>query len=224
MTKRRLSESLNHDIHEYGIDIEAREVYINSHFDHDDEIDYRISSNFIRNIRTLDNYQSATKSNTILVHCNIGGGDFDYGMAMYDSIKTCSCPIIVLVYAHAESMSSIFPQAADLRIIMPNALVMLHEGSLSLEGTNKQVVSFVKYSEKQKEQILQIYLEKCKGSDFFKNKTETKIRHFLQDKFHKNEDWYMTARESVDYGLMDAVLGDSGYEDIGKIKTHYDTT
>lgn len=210
LTKSQRSELIN-DVHNFGIDFEAREIYIGGN--EVDEIDHVLSTTFLINIRLLDK----TDGN-ILIHMNSVGGEWAYGMGMYDAIKSCKNKIILLAYAHARSMSSIIPQAADIRVIMPNAYFMVHEGTLGIEGTEKSIRSFVDFNKEADKSMLDIYAQRCKDGVYFKNWKEEKIKKFIKTKMNDLEEWYITARASVEYGFMDAVLGDSGYESIEIIK------
>jgi ATP-dependent protease ClpP protease subunit len=69
--------------------------------------------------------------------------------------------------------------------------------------------------------MLEIYADRCKDGLFFKGYTINKIKTFIKGKMDQYEEWYLTAREAVQYGLMDAVLGDTGYETIKDI-IHYE--
>lgn len=210
LTKSQRSELIN-DVHNFGIDFEGREIFVGGN--DIDEINHILSSTFIVNLRLLDK----TDGN-ILIHLNTVGGEWAYGMAMYDAIKSCQNNIITLSYAHARSMSSIVPQAADLRIIMPNAYFMMHEGTLGIEGTEKSVRSFVEFNKEADSKMLDIYAERCIVGEKFKNWKPEKVKSFIKKQMNNFEEWYLTARQSVEYGFMDAILGDNNYESIPKIK------
>lgn len=199
------------EIHDCDIDYENREIFVHS----DEDITNVVSTKFIKNIRLLDN---ANDKLPILIHFNTCGGEWDYGMGMYDAIKSCVSPTIALCYSCARSMSSIIPQAASHRIIMPNAYFMIHNGTVSIESTSKSASSFTQFNDSLTKIMLDIYVNSCRFGINFKNYSDTKIRKFLQDKMNKFEEWYMSARDSVNYGFMDAVLGDKGYENIPQLK------
>jgi ATP-dependent protease ClpP protease subunit len=212
LTKSQRSELIN-DVHNFGVDFDGREIYVGGN--DIDEINHILSSTFIINLRLLDK----TDGN-ILIHFNTCGGEWSYGMSMYDMIKACRNKVITLSYAHARSMSSIIPQAADLRIIMPNAYFMIHEGTLGIEGTEKTVRSFVEFNKVADSTMLDIYANRCLIGEKFKNWKQDKIKSFINNQLKDFEEWYLTPRQSVEYGFMDAVLGDMGYENIETIKKY----
>jgi ATP-dependent protease ClpP protease subunit len=210
LTKSQRSELIN-DVHNFGIDFEGREIFVGGN--DIDEINHVLSSIFIINLRLLDR----TEGN-ILIHLNTNGGDYCYGMSMYDTIKSCQNNIITLSYAQSCSMSSIIPQAADLRIIMPNTYFMIHEGQLVLDGTSKTIKSFIEFNKQLSASALDIYTERCIVGEKFKNWKSDRIKSFIKKQMNNFEEWYLTSRQSVEYGFMDAILGDSNYESISKIK------
>jgi ATP-dependent protease ClpP protease subunit len=113
-------------------------------------------------------------------------------------------------------MGSIIPQAADTRIIMPNCLFMIHDGSTNLEGTHKQVQSAAQLEEKMRDQMLDVYASVCVNGHYFQKEqaTDKKVREYIIAKMNEKEDWWLTAREAVAFGFADAVLGDEGYDNI----------
>jgi ATP-dependent protease ClpP protease subunit len=210
------SELVN-DVYTAGINIDAREIFLHSYIDSTDEydeIDFRSASTFIQNLRIL----TLDKDEPILVHMITPGGDWNYGMAIYDAIDSCPCRIIALVYSHAFSMASIILQAADVRIMMPNADFMIHEGAGKVENTCKGIISYAKKVNKENATMLSIYASVCKDGKAFAGKTENEIKTFLQNKIDAKQEWYLNASEAVKYGFADAILGDEDYKTIEKIK------
>lgn len=212
MTRRKSDKNeLINEVHDCGIDYEGRELFVGTI----DGITCDIATEFIKNLRLLDKQE---KTNNIIIHFNTCGGEWEYGMAMYDAIKACSSSTVALCYANARSMSSIIPQAAKYRIIMPNAYFMIHEGTLAVDSTSKSASTFVKFNDKLNEDMLLIYLARCRCGQLFQKMSDIKIKKFIKDKIDKFEEWYLTSQESVEYGFMDAVLGSNGYETIKQLK------
>ena len=229
--KRSLSQrsEMIFDLHQFGILPDTREIFIApcasleySEPESEYMIDHSVAHQFVRNLRILN----SLNNKTILVHMMTCGGLWEYGMAIHNAIQnSCEDPslsnIVVLAYAHARSMSSLIPQAATYRVIMPDAYFMMHHGDYADAGQYQKVVSNLKWSEKtMRPRMLDIYVEKCLDGEFFAPKkwTEKKIRAHLDDRMDKTTDFFLTARESVEYGLMDAVLGDEGFETLGVLQ------
>jgi len=221
VVRRNMSQKseLISDLHSHNINPDSRELYIHGVFDAEEEpgVDYRMCSQFIKNLNFL---YLTSKTAPILIHSITCGGDWQYGMAMYDAIKMCPCPTTVLAYAHARSMSSIILQAATYRVMMPNAVFMIHEGTIGAEGTTKQFLTAAEETKKSCDTMLDIYVEKVKQGEEWGSKSESVIRKALQQKMDSKQDWFLSAREAVKYGFADAVLGDEGYEDLSALLTH----
>jgi len=194
------------DIHQHNIDIANREIYLYNFnaVEENPGIDYRMAQNFIKNIRILD----SISHDDILIHMHSIGGSWFDGMAIFDAIKMSSSHITILAYGQAESMSGIVLQAADYRIMSPNAYFMSHYGSQSFDGDYLSYQNIQKFEEKNTETMFNIYSERCmKGKffhDLFKKPTTPKVKEYLKNQL-KNGDWYISAQEAVHYGFADEV-------------------
>jgi ATP-dependent protease ClpP protease subunit len=210
-----------YDTHEFGILIDTREIFLSSDlaYDYDEAmIDHRAANTFIRNLRILNNLGT----DPILIHQCTVGGDWNYGIAIYDAIKASSSNIIIICHAHARSMGSIIPQAATWRVIMPNADLLIHWGTLEQGGNYTSVQAEAHWGRRIAEKMLDIYISRCKEGQFWEREgieTEEEIREFLRDNMNKKQEWYMTPREAVDMGFFDAVLGDDEFETIKQLRS-----
>ena len=209
---------LLYDVQEFDINIDSREIWLASQPDEANEeagVDYRMAHRFEKNLRFLTHQQFSRKKEPILVHMHTAGGIWEDGMAIYDAIKACTeTPITILVYGHAESMSSIILQAADYRVMMPNSIFMIHYGYMTIDSSTTSAESRLENIKRLNELTLDIYYDRCKEGEFFKNKKEGFIKKYLDRQIKDKEDWYLFAKDAVNYGLADAVLGDKGYENI----------
>lgn len=219
--RRNISQEseLIYDVQTFGIISDTRELFLSSYITDsgDEEIDFRSANMFIRNLRILNN----KNHNPIIVHIISVGGEYEYGMAIYDAIKHSQSDITTLSYAHSRSVSSIIPQAAKYRVIMPNAFFLAHYGTFESDSKNAtSIIQDVKWLEKQNEDMLDVYVEKCQEGDFWKRKHMDKkeIREWLRNELDKKQEVYLTPRESVDMGFMDAVFGDEGFESFENLR------
>lgn len=207
------------NLHEYGVNPYTREIFLHSYlheesgadFETEPGMDYRMAAAFIKNIRLL-NHQGGEN---ILVHQSSCGGDWNYGMAIYNVIKTSESPVTILAYAHARSMSSITLQAADLRILMPDCDFLVHHGHLGFDDRATAVESNIEWwTRHEKPRMVEIYAERCRGGAFFKNKTKKQIKDYILGKMQTKSDWILTAKEAVNYGFADGILGQGKYKTI----------
>jgi len=208
------------DVHTYGLDAKSREIYLHGYVancEEDPGVDYRMASNFIKNIRILD----SMSNDPIFIHMHSIGGEWNDGMAMYDAISLAKSYVAIIVYGQAESMSSVLLQSADSRIMMPNAYFMSHFGSSMYSGNFLDAQNAAKYDLNVLDTMLDIYTESCVDGKFFKEHydplDEAKVRGFLRRKL-KDGDWYLNANESVYYGLADCVLSTKKCPDINSLK------
>ena len=208
------------DVHTYGLDAKSREIYLHGYVancEEDPGVDYRMASNFIKNIRILD----SINNDPIFIHMHSIGGEWNDGMAMYDAISLAKSYVAIIVYGQAESMSSVLLQSADSRVMMPNAYFMSHFGSSMYSGNFLDAQNAAKYDMIVLDTMLDIYTESCMDGKFFKEHydplDETKVKSFLRRKL-KDGDWYLNAHESVYYGLADCVLSTKKCPDINSLK------
>lgn len=213
-TEQRLS-----NIHHYGIDPENRELYLHSHImDCEDEngVDYRCAITFEKNLR----YLNTLSNDPIIIHMHMPGGDWSDCLGIYDAIINSPSPVGCLAYAKAESASGVIFQAADLRILMPNAYLLIHYGSLSLDGEHKAALSNLKWNEKEAAKMIDIFTEKSMNSQMSKDKAWKKsaVKKHIVAQLSNKSDWILTPEESVYYGFADGVYGTSPYQSIENIK------
>lgn len=224
MTPLELSKGrdLIHDIHEYSINYENREIYLHSYFSNntsDEEepgVDYRMANIFIKNINMLN----SINNNNILIHQQTMGGEWNYGIAIYDSIRLSKSTISMLAYSWSRSMSSITIQACDNRILMPHTDFMVHLGSVYVEGTAQEVYTTIDQCKRSDRIMLDIYASRCINGSFFKKKGYDKIqiKKYILNKMNNRTDWWLDPQEAIDYGFIDGVYGERGFKDIDKIR------
>lgn len=173
----------------YNIDIRGRTIFF------DDPIDENSASVFIKNIKYLD---KTTGSINIIINCE--GGCVTQGFAMYDAIKACQNEVNIKVYGCAMSMATIVLQAADKRIIAPNARLMIHKGEMSLSDHVTNVEKAVEEGKDLEKMMISIYLDKMQESnpDFKKSQLQ-RMMHF---------DTYISSQRCLELGLVDEIDGE----------------
>lgn len=186
--------------HDYSIYIPQRLIYIGSEKYEDGEesgVDGLMAERLVKNISLLE----SINAEPIKIIMNNPGGDWYHGMAVYDAIKAAKSHITVTVYGYAMSMGSIILQAADERIMAPNARLMIHYGTNGSEVTHTKI--FEKWAEESKRlnsEMEQILLEKVhEKQPEFKLKV---LKNML------NFDTILTAKETIELGLADKILGE----------------
>lgn len=188
--------------YDYDIYPETRTIYIGS-VDNDAEFgesgtDGAMAERAIKGLHILDSGAPAGDK-PITVIMNNPGGDEYHGMAIYDAIKVCKNHVTVIVYGHAMSMGSIILQAADRRVMAPNSRMMIHYGTWGIHDHPKIVYRWAEEGKKFDKWMEDIYMEKIhqKKPDF----SIGKLRDMC------NFDTFLNAKEALDLGLIDEILG-----------------
>ena len=197
----------------------SREIFLYSHYDGSEEagIDYRCANKFLMNLRYLE----SLNSDPVIVHQSTIGGDWNYGMMIYDAIKESACKFVFISHGICASMGTLIIQSVKdkgVRVTMPNCDWLIHEGTTGLSGTYKQLSSQYEYEKRILDKMYDVYTGVVGGKgSFFQDMTKPSIKKFLKRKFTSKEDWYLDAPESVAYGFADGVIGQKGFESIEKI-------
>jgi ATP-dependent protease ClpP protease subunit len=78
--------------------------------------------------------------------------------------------------------------------MMPDSYFMVHEGKMYLADTVKGVKSYMEFSERDEERMLDIYAERGKVS-----------KRQIKKKMDLKQEWYLSAEEAVELGYADEV-------------------
>lgn len=133
----------------------------------------------------------------ILFYINSPGGVVTAGMAIYDTMQFIKPDVSTIVLGQACSMGSLLAQAgaAGKRLILPNARHMIHQPSGGAGGQATDMEIQVREILKMKRTLTEIYVKHNSAGRIYND--------ILSD---MERDFYMTAQESVAYGLADRVL------------------
>ena len=131
----------------------------------------------------------------ITFYINSPGGVVTSGMVIYDTMQMISSPVSTICMGMAASMGSILLSggAKGKRFIFPNGEVMIHQPSGGGRGVSADL------------EIMAIQMQKVKelGADILA-KNCGKTREQIMKDFDR--DYWMDAKESVTYGIVDQVL------------------
>ena len=131
----------------------------------------------------------------ISLYINSPGGSVSAGMAIYDTMNYIKCDVSTICIGMAASMGAFLLSsgARGKRYALPNSEIMIHQ---PLGGAQGQA-SDIKI---QAEQILKI---KDKVNKLLADKTGQPLKKVEED---TNRDYYLTAEEAKNYGIIDEVL------------------
>ena len=139
--------------------------------------------------------EAESTTEDILLYINSPGGEVTAGMAIYDTIKFIKCDVSTIAMGQVCSMGSLLASSGTKgkRLILPNCRHMIHQpsGGAGGQATDMeiQVLEFLKM----KKSLTEIYV---------KNTGQT-YKKLVNDMERDN---FMSAEESVAYGLADKVI------------------
>lgn len=140
-------------------------------------------------------YLDATSNDEIQLIINSPGGYVTSGFAMYDIIKSIKSPVSTICSGLAASMGSILLSVGTKgrRFIYPHGKVMIHQPSGGAQGQASNIEIQAQEIIKTKELSARILADNC-GQDFNK---------IMKD---FNRDYWMDAKESLAYGIVDGII------------------
>jgi len=222
LRKKSELEQLISDIHTYGINYHSRELYLHGAAPMDDVgtepgVEFRMASGFVKNMHVLD----SQRDTNILVHSHTIGGEWNDGMAIFNSIRFARSTVTMLIHTVASSMSGVVLQAADNRVLMPDTDFMIHHGSISFDANSIAAKQMIDVNERLCKRMLQIFARRAIIGPYFKERKwkEGQISRFLDRKIRDKSDWYLPPDEAIYYGFADGILGEKGFENLDKIRT-----
>ncbi|MGL4595988.1 MAG: ClpP family protease [Bacteroidia bacterium] len=126
---------------------------------------------------------------------NSPGGYVTSGFSIYDTMQGISSPVATICSGLAASMGSILLSAGakGRRFILPHARVMMHQPSGGAGGPASDIEIQMNEIIKTKKLLVEILSANC-GQPFDKIMTDF------------NRDYWMSAEESVDYGIVDSIM------------------
>lgn len=126
---------------------------------------------------------------------NSPGGYVTSGFGIYDTMKSITSPVSTICCGYAASKGAILLSAGEKgrRYILPHARVMIHQPSGGAGGPASNIEIQMEEIVKTKKLLAEILAVNC-------GKTVAQITKDF------NRDYWMSAEESVNYGIVDHVL------------------
>jgi ATP-dependent Clp protease, protease subunit len=132
----------------------------------------------------------------IQMYINSPGGAVDAGLAIYDTMHLIQPPVATTCIGMAASMGAVLLAggAKGKRSALPNSRILIHQASAGFEGTAADI-------EVQAREILRMNarLQEMMAAD-----TGQSVERIMHD---INRDYWMSAAEAKDYGVIDAIVG-----------------
>ena len=139
--------------------------------------------------------ESQSPAKDIVIYINSPGGSVTAGMAIYDTMQYVKSDIQTIVIGQACSMGSLLSSSGTKgkRLILPHARHMIHQPLGGAKGQATDVQIQANELLRWKKELTEIY-EKHTGQTYKK----------LEEDMERDN--YMTAEESIKYGLADKIV------------------
>ena len=150
-------------------------------------------------IAQLLHLQSEDKDKDIYLYINSPGGSVTAGLAIYDTMQYIKPDVSTICIGQAASMGAVLLTAGakGKRFALPNARIMIHQPWGGAQGTASDISI-------QAEEILRMKVELNKILAKHSGQTLEKITK------DTDRDFFMSAQEAKDYGLVDGVIAHIG--------------
>jgi ATP-dependent Clp protease protease subunit len=131
----------------------------------------------------------------INLYINSPGGSVTAGLAIYDTMQFLTCDVNTYCIGMAASMGAVLLAAGakGKRYALPNSDIMIHQVSGGAQGTASDVERTVEFMYKLKKRLIKLLADHT-------GKSEETV------KIDSDRDYYMTAEEAKEYGLVDEVV------------------
>ena len=139
--------------------------------------------------------QSEDPERDIMMYINSPGGDVLAGLTIYDTMQHIKPNVSTIAVGFCASMASVLLAGGTKgkRFALPHTDVMIHQGSAGFQGTTPDIEVRSRWILRLVRRVNSILAQHC-GQPY------EKVEHDTQ------RDFFMTAEEAREYGIIDAVL------------------
>ncbi|KAI0063138.1 hypothetical protein BV25DRAFT_1907245 [Artomyces pyxidatus] len=141
-------------------------------------------------------------SKPIHLYINSPGGSVTAGLAIYDTVQYVSSPIHTYCVGQAASMGSLLLAAGEKgkRHVLPNASIMIHQPSGGASGQASDIAIHAKEILRIRKLLTGIYQRHCAQLG------ESEADGLQRFETALERDYFMTAQEALDFGIVDGIL------------------
>ena len=139
--------------------------------------------------------ESVDANRDVLLYINSPGGSVTAGLGMYDTMQYISPDVATICTGLAASMGAVLLAggAANKRSALPHARVMIHQPSGGMQGPSSDMEISLKLIMSLRKELYEILASHS-------GKTPADIEK------DSDRDFWMTATEAKEYGLIDEIL------------------
>lgn len=142
---------------------------------------------------------SADNDRDISIYLNTPGGSVYAGLGIYDTMQFVKSRVATICTGLAASMGAVLLVAGEknMRAALPHSRVMIHQPLGGIQGQASDIEITAREILKLKDELYQIIA----------NHSGQTIEHIRQD---ADRDHWMTAKEALDYGMIDRIYTRKG--------------
>ena len=131
----------------------------------------------------------------VSLYINSPGGVISSGLAIYDTMQLINCEVSTICLGMAASMATVLLAggATGKRYCLPNSTIHMHQAMGGAQGQAADIEIAAREILRLQDKIRTILSEKT-GQDYDKIARDT------------DRDYYLTASQAVEYGLVDEIL------------------
>ncbi len=131
----------------------------------------------------------------IELYINSPGGSVTAGMAIYDTMQHIKKDVATICTGVAASMGAVILSGGEKgkRMMLPHSEVMIHQPSSGVAGQAADIMLVAGHIEKTRAMLNGVLAENC-GKEVAEVTKDT------------DRDYWMNAKEALDYGLVDEIL------------------
>ncbi|KAF8609825.1 hypothetical protein BDV93DRAFT_432503 [Ceratobasidium sp. AG-I] len=147
--------------------------------------------------------EAEATSKPIHLYINSPGGSVTAGLSIYDTMQYISSPVHTYCMGQACSMGSLLLAAAGAeghRQCLPNASVMIHQPSGGASGQASDIAIHAKEILRVRQRLTEMYTRHCKKKEESVADGNARFEKALE------RDYFLTAEEALEFGIVDRVL------------------
>jgi len=156
------------------------------------EVNDAIANSLVAQMLYLDSEDS---SKPIYLYINSPGGSVTAGLAIFDTMQYVKSDVVTICVGLAASMGAFLLAAGTKgkRFALPNSQVMIHQPLGGMQGQATEIEIHAREILKTRERLNKILAERT-------GQPLEKIQHDTE------RDYFLSAEEAKDYGLVDQVI------------------
>lgn len=139
-------------------------------------------------------YLKGQSEQPIQLYINSPGGDISAGLSVYDTIMHIGCPVYTIASGLCASMAAVILSGGSKRYALKHSDIIIHQPScLGMHGQETDIRISAEQISKKRRILTELLAENCK-------------KPFEKVAIDTERDYYLSAEEALEYGLIDEVL------------------